>query len=76
MSQDTNVIPVPTNGDRPHPAPVPGAPTASIDDDDPADDVFTRQSYGIAFSPGQLAVGFGVIAALVLLVRGRRSRRP
>ena len=72
MSPDSDRIAVPTNGKGPHPiadttpAPpagtaVPGAPT----DDEMA----------VAFSPKQLAIGFGIVASLVLLLLGRARRR-
>lgn len=64
MSSETDRIPVPTNGKRPHPVagePVPEAPAA---------DQATAP-----FTPTQLAVGFGILASLVLLVAGRLRRR-
>ena len=68
MSDSRDRIPVPTNGHRPplsaqaptvseEPSPIIG-PSA----DDPR----------LAFTPGQVAAGFGIIAALILLVAGRR----
>lgn len=68
MSSSTDRIPVPTNGHRPPlstepPAAAPepgstGGPSAS--------------ELRVAFTPGQVAAGFGIIAALILLVLGRR----
>jgi hypothetical protein len=83
MSPETDRIPVPTNGKGPHPvkglhpvngpvhdpAPVPG-PAEPTERTDPAETT-------IVFTPTQLAVGFGIIASLVLLLvrRMRGSRR-
>jgi hypothetical protein len=66
-------VPVPTNGKRPRHVdePPPSAPP-------------TRSSPNeltVTFTPAQIAVGFGIIASLVLLAarqlrrRGRRGRR-
>ena len=66
---------MPTNGKGPHPAAEPDtAPPA--DDDAPP-----RASSTVGFTPTQLAVGFGIIASLVLLAAGAdrpatRSRAP
>ena len=74
MSPETQPIPVPTNGKKPHPGPVADAPA----DPPPVDD-----SQAISFTPAQLAVGFGIVASLILLVvsrirrgRNRRGRWP
>lgn len=64
MSPETDRIPVPTNGLRRNPVadePVP---------DPPAADQAT-----VVFTPTQMAVGFGILASLVLLVVGRMRRR-
>ncbi len=64
MSQAPDRIPVATNGKGPHPAePAP--------QDDAAE---TPTPSTVAFTPTQLAVGFGIIASLVLLVAGRMRR--
>ena len=70
MSQETDRIVVPTNGKRPHPvepAPPPAEPPEPIPST-------------VTFTPTQLAVGFGILASLVLLVvrqvrRGRSDAR-
>lgn len=68
MSDSTDRIPVPTNGHRPPlAAETPtvreeAVPTRGPSADDPR----------VAFTPGQVAAGFGIIAALILLVAGRR----
>lgn len=65
MSPETDRIAVPTNGRHPLPQPVaaPAVPDAPIP---PATAPFT---------PTQLAVGFGILAAVVALVAGRLLRR-
>jgi hypothetical protein len=83
MNHDTDRVAVPTNGRKPHP--VPDAVDAADDPaDDAADDAAPRDPVAkvtspeltIAVNPAQLAVGFGVIAAVILLLLGRhRGRR-
>jgi len=71
MSQDTDRIAVPTNGRGPHPVSVPAAP-ADADLGAPSDEEMST-----AFTPKNLAIGFGIVASLVLLVVGAaRRRRP
>jgi hypothetical protein len=78
MTQNPDRIAVPTNGKGPHPvatslAPLRGEPPTAgpphaVDAADPA-------LLG-AVSPRQLAIGFGIVASLVLLALGRsRTRR-
>ncbi len=69
MSPDTDRISVPTNGRGPHPVPDPVPPEAT---ERPASSVSTA-----AFTPTQLAVGFGILASIVVIVarRMRRGRR-
>ena len=65
MSQETERIPVPTNGKGPHP----------IDDARPVVDPPEPEAPStLTFTPAQLAVGFGIIASLILLVVGRLRR--
>jgi hypothetical protein len=66
MSPESDRVAVPTNGHRPHPVAetVPGAKAP------------TDEEMSVAFTPKQLAVGFGIIASLVLLVVGLVRRRP
>jgi hypothetical protein len=67
MSPETDRIPVPTNGKGPHPiAPVAPGPAADPPEPGPAT---------IAFTPTQLAVGFGIIASLIVLLARRMRRR-
>ncbi len=80
MSKTDDRIPVPTNGHRPPatagrptaapaPAPPPAAAAPSAHDDEAAGEP------KMLFTPGQAAVGFGIIAGLILLVLGRRRGR-
>ena len=71
MSSENDRIPVPTNGRRPKP--VPAEPAVG-----PAAEPFPAAPAAlptVAFTPTQLAVGFGIVASLVLLVAGRIRRR-
>ena len=71
MSPEIDRIAVPTNGRGPHPVPAPAEPEEA-DSGAPSDEEMST-----AFSPKQLAVGFGIIASLVLLAVGAaRRRRP
>jgi hypothetical protein len=73
MSQDPDRIAVPTNGRRPHPlvTPEPAAPSEA-DSGAPSDEEMST-----AFTPKNLAIGFGIVASLVLLLVGAaRRRRP
>ncbi len=80
MSRDTDAdrIAVPTNGHAPTPVPgtlaplrgeppmAGGPPTGTSDEE-----------LSVAFSPKQAAIGFGVIASLILVAVGwARRRRP
>lgn len=73
MSPDTDRIAVPTNGRGPQPVPDPMPPEAT---ERPAPPASTAP-----FTPTQLAVGFGILASIVVIVvgrmrqRGRRGRR-
>lgn len=75
MSPETDRIPVPTNGKGPHPVavPTPGqTPTADL-----PEPVETT----MIVTPAQLAVGFGILASLILMLvawlrrRGRSGSR-
>jgi hypothetical protein len=63
MTRETDRITVPANGRKPHP--VADAPTQKA----------TSPELTIAVTPGQLAVGFSVIAGIILLVLRRRHGR-
>ena len=70
MTQETDRIPAPTNGRRPHPVqPPPSAPA-----EPPVVAAAARDLPG-GLSPRQLAVGFGVIAWLLVIVAGQARRR-
>jgi hypothetical protein len=82
---DPDRIAVPTNGHKPHPvaaslmplrgepptaAPPPPSPSAaSRSASGPTD-----QEFSVAFTPKQVAIGFGIVASLVLLLAGRARR--
>lgn len=68
MSPDTDRIAVPTNGKRPHPAPKPAVPPPAAGCPAPAPIV-------APFTPTQLAVGFGILAAVIALIAGSLRRR-
>ena len=79
MSSEPDRIAVPTNGRRPHPvatltAEEPTAPSgpapAEVAASGPSD-----AELATALSPKQLAVGFGIVASIVLLAAGRVLRR-
>ena len=86
MSGDTDRIAVPTNGHKPRPsrrkarpaaeAPVLASttPPAAIETPDRATKV-TSPEMTVSVTPAQIAVGFGVIAGIILLVLGRRRGR-
>jgi hypothetical protein len=77
MTQNPDRIAVPTNGKGPHPvttslAPLRGEPPTA---EPPAVNATDPALLG-AVSPRQLAIGFGIVASLVLLALGRsRTRR-
>ena len=79
MSEDTDRIPVPTNGTGPHPGPdVPagrtGATPVGEASGDEHDDGAVPRDQTMAFTPNQLAAGFGIVAGLLLLFAARRRR--
>lgn len=81
MNRETDRITVPTNGRKPHP--VADAPTQRNETDESGSDSAGRDPVAkatapeltIAVTPAQLAVGFSVIAGIILLVLGRRHGR-
>jgi hypothetical protein len=80
MSQDTERIPIPTNGTGPKAtapiAPPPIAPpTAATPDRRGATGDVVPRDQTVAFTPNQLAAGFGIVAGLLLLFVGARRRR-
>lgn len=71
MSEDTDRIPVPTNGRGPHPD---AAPPPADESPGSAGKPLSRDQT-VSFTPNQLAAGFGIIAGLLLLFVGARRRR-
>ena len=69
MSPDLDRIAVPTNGRGPHA--VPDAPTPPERVPRPP----SSEEMAVAFSPKQVAIGFGILASLLLLLAGRARRR-
>jgi hypothetical protein len=65
MSPETERVPVPTNGKGPHAIEEPPAEAEAPHPDQPT----------AAFTPTQLAVGFGIVASLILLGARRMRRR-
>jgi hypothetical protein len=72
MSPESDRIAVPTNGRGPHPITDTTPPPAS---GPAAPGAPTDEELSVAFSPKQLAIGFGIIASLVLLIVGWARRR-
>jgi hypothetical protein len=72
VNPSTDRVAVPTNGHRP--ALNDDAPDAPPPDD-PADTGARPASAVPSVSPGQVIAGFGILAALILLVLGRRRGR-
>jgi hypothetical protein len=68
MSPDADRILVPTNGRRPHAMPEPAAPM-------PVSPEPSAVPAVVPFTPAQLAVGFGILAAVVALLVGSLRRR-
>ena len=74
MSPDTDRVAGPTNGRKPHPVAAPAeeaAPVAGADAVQPP----SGTDLSNALSPKQLAVGFGIVASILLLLAGRARRR-
>lgn len=73
MSPDADRIAVPTNGKRPHPAPEPVAAPAAAPG--AATERPSTPAAMAPFTPTQLAVGFGILAAVIALLAGSLRRR-
>jgi hypothetical protein len=74
MSSDPARIQVPTNGTRPHPVPPAAAEPSVTAPVAPAATPAMRDLPG-GLSPQQLAVGFGIVASLLVVVAGLVRRR-
>jgi hypothetical protein len=75
MSPDVDRVPVPTNGHGPH-STAETAPIAGTGNNAPPDaGAPSEEDLATAFSPKQLAVGFGIVASLVLVLAGWARRR-
>ena len=74
MSADPDRISVPTNGRGPHP--IPDLTASPALPSEPSLSGPTKEEMSVAFSPKQAAIGFGILASLLLLVVGwaRRGR--
>jgi len=81
MSGPPDRIPVPTNGHRPVPAhgpeggPARGSAEPTVPAPRPTRSGPTAPDLRIAVTPATAAAGFGVLAAIILLILGRRRRR-
>jgi len=73
MSAEGEPVPVATNGHR---RPLDDEHTATADiDEAPERQVTVNPVMGLPASPAQIAVGFGILAGLIILLLGRRRRR-
>ena len=77
MTQNSDRIAVPTNGKGPHPVTTPLAPLRGEPPTAEPVKTFSPSDPALldAVSPKQLAVGFGIVASLVLLALGRSRTR-
>jgi hypothetical protein len=66
MTNDLERVPVPTNGKGPHPVAEP-EPTPSAAE--------SPGEINVGFTPTQIAIGFGIVASLVLLAARQFRRR-
>jgi len=77
MNQDTERIPVPTNGTgpKPHDPAPPATPEASPAERRAESGDAVPRDQTVPLTPTQLAAGFGIVAGLLLLFVGARRRR-
>jgi hypothetical protein len=85
MSPEADRIPAPTNGHKPRQtrrkprpaveAPVLASTAADANQSPEAVAKVTSPEMTVSVTPAQIAVGFGVIAGIILLVLGRRRGR-
>ena len=76
MSPDPDRIAVPTNGRGPHHVPdsLPAAAQPDVADVASSGGP-SEEEMSVAFSPKQLAVGFAILASIIVLLAGRARRR-
>ena len=74
MSNDQDRVAVPTNGRRPHAVTIEPNPTDAAFVE-PETGIPTQAEIARAMSPRGLAIGFGVLASVGLLVAGLLRRR-
>ena len=73
MSGEREPVPVATNGHR---RPLDDEHMTTADSDEaPERQVTVNPVMGLPASPAQIAVGFGILAGLIILLLGRRRRR-
>ena len=72
MNSDDERIPVPTNGQRPPVTPPEATPPEATPPEATPPAVASALGLAVAFTPGQIAAGFGIIAALIVFIAGRR----
>ena len=75
MTHDTDRIAVPTNGRKPHSGAAPLAPLRGEPPTAESAPGTSDEELSVAFSPKQVAIGFGILASLVLLIAGAARRR-
>jgi hypothetical protein len=81
MSPDTDRIAVPTNGRGPHPidADTPVTPLAPLRGEPPTPGGPpigpTDEEFAVAFTPKQVAIGFAIVASILVVIGGRLLRR-
>jgi hypothetical protein len=66
MTNDLERVPVPTNGKGPHPAAEPKLPRST---EEPSGEL------EVSFTPTQIAIGFGIVASLIVLAARQFRRR-
>ena len=74
MTGDQDRIAIPTNGKGPHSVPAPVS-VSSVNAPSSPTGAPTQEELSTAISPRQLAVGFGILASLLLLLAGLARRR-
>ena len=75
MSPDSDRIAVPTNGREPHAVTTPLAPLRGEPPTTESAPGTSDEELSVAFTPKQIAIGFGILASLVLLAVGAARRR-